>query len=154
MATPSYKAIATARQLKDNLGLRFPAVAVAESVDADGFPTIRVGTGIAGAPGAFIRIKQEASINTDVIGHTQTVFTPHIIQLALEANYAGADDSIADVNSWSLLLPLVAECILPGTKVEMWLEANGTAPSATTFATPAKKVASFDSLIWPLVGTI
>ena len=60
------------------------------------------------------------------LGLTQDVYTPHVMRVAFEANYAATNDNIADVNTWAHMLPIIGAALAKGTKVEVYVETNGT----------------------------
>ena len=139
----TYKAQAIAEDLKAAIAVRLPSLAQVASNDSEGNPCVLVGAAAAASPGAFIRIKPVDSLVYDIIGHDQAVFTPHIAQIAFEANYAATDDNVADVNGWDTILPLIGELTMRGLKVEVYASNSGTAPSVDTLVT-AKLKASFE----------
>lgn len=145
---PNYKSLAIARELADELSKR-TTLAVTQGVDSNGNPTIRVGTGVIGAPGGFYIVKPLDWPNvTNVIGQVQPVYTPDMIQLCTEANPAGGAG--ADINSPAQLLLLLAPALRRGCVFEWYNSANGVAPSAAGITgTPA---ATFDDLYWPIVS--
>lgn len=133
------KAIQLARRLTDQLKLRLSSLTVAESFDASGNPLITVGTLSTGVKGALVRVVSEATIQKNSIGLDQTVFTPHIVQVMTEANYASTLDSVADVLTTLEKASLYAPAFESGAAVEVWETANGTAPSEAAFATASNK---------------
>ena len=148
------KAIAIAHEIADELAKRL-SITVTEGFDTNGNPTILAGAASAGSTGAFIRVKTDWSDNSaqvDGLGFAQRVYTPHIVQVAFEANYAGATDNVADTNAWPVLLPVLGTVLARGAKTEVWLETYGSAPSVTTFDTANKKKAEFRDLYNPLLN--
>lgn len=127
MAT-TQKAIDLLKDVAAELKLRRPALAQVLGFDADGNPTLREGGGSAGNDGFFLRIKPVDTIQKDVLGLTQQVFTPHVAQLAFEANFAGTTDNVADVQVWATKLAVLGALIARGVKVEVYESANGTFP--------------------------
>jgi hypothetical protein len=147
------KAIGLQRALVDALKVRLSSLVLTESFDAtSGDPTILIGAAAPNAQGCFIRIKAEASIQKDILGLAQNVWTPHVIQVAWEANAGGTAPDPA-FNTMATILAVYAEVLGKGAKTEIYLEDDGTAPSITTFSAAAKMKASFDSLYWPLMST-
>ncbi len=154
--TTTYKAIALAAEIKDELAKR-SSLLITEGFDSAQNPTILLGAAAAKAAGCFIRVKADWSDNTatvDGLGLTQRVFTPHIVQIAFEANAeaGGADEN--DVNTWAVLLAVLGTVLSRGTKVEVWLETAATKPTITTFDTASKKKAEFRDLYFPLQNQI
>lgn len=155
MAT--YKSVAIAAEIKDELAKRLSSMLITEGKDSNQNPTILIGAAATGATGAFIRVKADWDDNTatvDGLGLAQRVYTPHIVQIAFEANFEGTTDNVLDTNYWAVMLPIVATCLSRGTKVEVWVETNGTAPSVTTFNTASKKKAEHRDLYNPLQNQI
>jgi hypothetical protein len=137
MAT-TQKAIALARSLQQNLAQRFADVAVSSSFGTDSDPLITV-AGI-----AIVRVKPEASIGKDVLGLPQTVFTPHIIQVLIDANAT----TIPTYGVWAL--KLFGEACQTGAKVEFYSSntlAEGQIVSGNLQST-------FDSIQYPLMATV
>jgi hypothetical protein len=72
------------------------------------------------------------------------VFTPHIVQIDIEAAAAITTNPIA-ADTFAFTLPLIAECVQLGCRTELWLTANGNAPAVTAFAgTNAAMAAAFE----------
>lgn len=151
---PTAKAQSLARQLKEDLALRLSSLGATLDVDASGYPTVTVGDNSApGNQAAFIRVREEevmGSLNKDSLGLTQNVYTPHVIQVAVETS-GTAGVTLVTLANLSLLL---GEVMKHGTKVELWLEDNGTAPTVTTFSTASKKKQTWDHLYHPLTSTM
>lgn len=150
MATTE-KAMMLALALKDHLSKRL-TLAITSGQANDNNPTLSIGTGVAGTPNAFIKVKPATwPLAQDVLGNAARIYTPHLIQVVLEGNpTAGAG---ADVNGWDLLLPLLGEVLGKGTKVEMYNTANGTAPTEAGAITGNLK-ASWDDLYNPLTSSM
>lgn len=149
MATTK-KALALADEIADALKKRM-SLTVAQSFDTDGNPLIKVGTGTAGDPGGLLKIRPvDWPLAKDILGNNATMFVPHVAQLVTEANAtAGAG---ADINTPAQLLPLLAEPVARGIKLEWYNSANGNAPDPTDISASNLK-ATYDSLYWPLMAT-
>lgn len=148
----SYKALAIARRLADEVARR-TALTVTESFDASGNPLLTVGTITAAGKGALIRVVNESTIQKNSLGLDQEVFTPHIVQLMLEANFAGTTDNVADYVTTLEKAQLVAECVSTGCAVEIWETANGTPVSESAFGTSSNKKGSLaPDLQYPLMN--
>ena len=148
MAT-SKKALALANQLADELRNRLDYTSIVEGFDSNGLPTIALSDGSAATTedSVFIRVRpREWPLATDIIGNTQTVYTPSVIQIAVEGPSSGL--GLARYVSIAHALAILNACAIRGTLVEYWEETNGTAPSATTFNTGSKLKASFEDLYW------
>lgn len=151
MATTK-KALVMADELLAELRIRLSALTSTLSYDTDLSPLIQCGAASAGSPGACIKVMPiEWPLVKTSLGLTQEVYTPHVIRVAFEANYAATNDNIADVNTWAHMLPIIGACLAKGAKVEVYVETNGTRPTASTFAA-AKLVSTFDSLQYPMVS--
>lgn len=158
MATPSAKALMIASRLAEALTLRCSAaglgtaLAVSEGSDSSGNPTILVGAAAAGAAGAFIRVMNYDQPNSfNIIGSVAPVYTPHVVQVAFEANPAGGAG--ADVNSLAQLGAIMMQCELTGCRIELWQSANGTEPSVTTFGTASNRKLVFEpNMYFPMVS--
>jgi len=144
------KCLALAAELADELRKRVSNYAsFTESFDANGFPTISLNDGSAATTedNVFIRVRpREWALATDVLGTAQTVYTPSVIQIAVEGPSSGV--GLGRFVSVAHLFAILNACGLRGTRVEYWSETNGTVPSATTFNTASKMLASFEDLYW------
>lgn len=143
------KAVAIARQLAEDLGLRTGLAAVA-GVDGSGNPTIALGTQTAGSQAAFILIKQDYSpaLEIDGIGNTQRRYTPHIIQVVLETSTI-ANVALMTEKNKAMLWKEVQKF---GTKCDLYLSANTVAVSSA--AITGAPAVSVDDLWQPLLSTI
>jgi hypothetical protein len=154
MATTK-KALALADELASELKQRQTALAVAQSFDTDGNPLIQVGAGTAGAKGGLVKIKPiDWPLAKDILGLQAEVYTPHVIQLGVEANPAGGAG--ADVNDRVTELLLLATLVTRGTRVEVYETASGTAPAANatnTFAAGNFKAAYDASVQFPMISS-
>jgi hypothetical protein len=139
----NYKQLALAKDLAAALGLRKLGLAITESLDANKNPVIQIGAGTNGSAGGVIRIiPQDWPEAKDILGLDQNIFCPSIIEVALEANPAGGAG--ADINTWAVLLPVLAEVILRGTRVKLYESTAGSAPT-TSDMTASKLKATFDT---------
>lgn len=124
------KAVATARALADILKQRGYVVTQSFStVDSDGnpAPTIQVGAGTAGTASCFIKVRPIAAFGKDVLGLTQNVYTPHIIQMVQE-NVSGAGAYPLGFAKFSEIWAVLTQ---QGTRVELYNRANATAATET-----------------------
>jgi len=145
------KARAIAAEIASSLKFR-TTLAIAESFDSDGYPLVQVGTGDAGDPGGLIKVMpQDWSLAKDILGNTATIYTPHVAKIVFEANAeeGGADED--DVNTWAVLLPIIGEVVMRGTRVELYLSDNASAPDAAEIVADNLK-ATFDPM--PTQGMI
>ena len=142
----SYKAQAIAAQLKADLIAR--GFSVVAGLDASSNPTLSVGTMTTGSQNCFIRVTPMASINTDILGLAQNVFTPHVVQIALEESAAAG---LAFLLPGSLM-KILGECSKTGVRNELYMRATGQAVAVGDI-TSANLLATWDmSLQYPLAG--
>lgn len=143
----NFKSLKIAQELADELAKR-TTLAVAQGVDTNGNPTIRVGTGVAADPGGFYIVKPIDWPNSyNIIGQVATVYVPDVIQLCTEADAAGG----TDYNTPAQLLLLLAPALRRGTVFEWYLSANTVPPSAAGIT--GAPSATFDDLYWPIVSS-
>jgi hypothetical protein len=135
MAT-SAKAQGISRDLADKLVKECAATlpVITYAYDSAGNPTFTLSADASPATGekvVVITVKPYATgTATDVFGNTAIAYTPHVIQLCTEANYAATTDGVADILTAVELLPILANIGRVGTIVEWHVTANGTVPSA------------------------
>lgn len=148
----SYKAQVVRDTLKGDLALRLPVITAANSIagfDVNGDATLAIGTGTAGTQSAFIRVKGVAGFGKDILGTTQNVFTPHIIQLALETSTIASVTLMTTAN----LTLLLGELLKFGVRVDLYLSANTVAPVVGTIT--GAPLASFEPQIqYPLMASM
>jgi hypothetical protein len=141
----SYKALAIAAELADKLKTRLPATQlVTQSFDTDGNPLISINDGTAATLEANFVIKIAAvdwPLALDVLGLAQTVFTPHVIAIATEADTtAGA---AADPMTRAQLLPVIGQALAMGCETRWYESAVGAVPTAATITAGAATGAAF-----------
>lgn len=155
MATNIKKAVVLSRELANRLTVRFgmsPSRLVREGVDTNGNPTIAIddGTPAAGEQNVFVRLMPQPSIGLNAVGLAQDSYTPHVIQIAMEATLADAAVSLLrEVHK----LRLLGEALRFGPRVELYLSANGTAPDVSTLVA-ANLVAVFTDLYFPFTNDV
>lgn len=133
------KAIAMAHELSDKLKLRFASKVVSESFDTDGLPLITISTGTPTAGGMNVVIKIAMAVwplAKDILGNAANIYSPMTAQIATETE---TTTQILGVSA----LPLIGELALRGIAIDWYKSANGTVPTAATFATATNLVASF-----------
>jgi len=146
------KAIALRNAIKDGLFIRL-GLTCTESFDSDGNPLLRVGAASAGSAGCFIRVSAEGSIQKDILGLAQKVFTPHIVDVAFEGNDATTTSTLPNVaNTMAITTAILGEVLAKGAKTRVWLGPTGTAPSDTTFDTAGYLKATWQDLQYPLMA--
>lgn len=128
------KQIELAQSIQAALAKRFATVS--GGFDSSGNPTIQVGAGTIGSQSAFLRVKAVDPIGTDSLGLTQRSFGPHVVQVVLETS------SVANVALLleSAKLPLLAEVCARGTRVELYMSANGNAADVTDITSGNLKI--------------
>lgn len=147
------KAISFSRDLKDALAVRLSDLTWVESFDSNNDALLTGGAGVAGNPNVVIRIKPVASIQKDILGLAQNVYTPHKIQVAFEGNASTTTSTLPNTaNTMKYVAAILGEVLSKGCTTEVWLGPTGTAPTASTFDTAGYNKASFDSLYWPMVS--
>lgn len=125
-----------ARDAAEAFRLLLSSLTTVETVDANGYPVVTVGNIAADGGGAYISFVPEESIQQDSLGNSQRVYAPHRIRVAIEAGAVSGQPD-ADMSA-ATLLTIFQILFKVGSKVEFWLEVDGTGPSATTFNTASK----------------
>lgn len=144
------KAFELAQYLAEELALR-TGLASATGFEADQSPFVQLGSGAIGAAGAYIRVKPLSSLFTNIVGHTQDVFTPHVIQVCFEAPVA-ALGVITDVTTLAQKAQILTPLLAKGTRVEVYENANGVAPAAATLVAGNLKTSIEPTLQYPMVS--
>ena len=143
----SAKALVIMEKLKGELAQRLPALAQVSSSDTDSYPLLRIGAASPGATGALIKVRAQAwTTAVDALGLSQDVYTPHVIQVVIEANFAGTTDNVADVNTPATIHQIHSTLAGMGCRVELYSATNGGAP-ATSDIVAAKLVSTWDPLL-------
>ena len=154
MATTK-KALAIRDELIDALRKRVSNYgSIVEGFDSSGNPTIALNDGTAATTedNVFIRVTpRDWALTKDILGSAQQVYTPHVIQLAVETSATAT--GIMDYASVAHAIAILGEVVERGCRFEYWEETNGTIPSATTFDTASKLKASYESLYWPMLSS-
>jgi hypothetical protein len=150
---PSAKALAFQRDLAAAIEARLadPALTgISGDVVVKSFSDV---TAVKGAPlisvkdgstvDALIRIEQVETIAKDILGLSQTVFTPHVAKLCI-------NDDLGTTSELKLLAICGGECILRGVKLEVY-NADPVEDATAFSGTP---VIVFDSVQYPLMSTL
>ncbi len=119
------------QKLKNRLGA---AVAVAKAFDTDFQPLITIGPGTAGSNSAILKIAAEVSLFKNAIGLAQEVYTPHRLQIAFEDVSATAG-VVNRTLTEATKAKIMADALNQGFAVDVYVLANGTAPTAANLAT-------------------
>lgn len=132
MATTS-KALELSAELADELHRRSPLLVITQSKDSNGDPVLTISadsTPVAGEKVLVVRTKPiDWSLFQNSIGQAMQVYTPHVMQLCTEANYAGTSDNVADILTPAELGLVLLMIGKRGSRVEWYVSANGTVPS-------------------------
>lgn len=155
----SYKAYTISREIVQRLKVRYAelGLTVTEGVDTDNNPTFTVSDGSPATTEQVIFVRVKAfptdSLWKNSVGLPQEQWTPHVIQVAMEAFAAsGAGANLSTVTATNQLA-LFGEILPFKTRVEVYLSANGTVPSVSTITSSNYK-GGFDSLYFPLLATV
>lgn len=115
----SFKSLAIRDALASDLLKRLPALAQTKGFDSS-LPTLLLGAGTAGSQSAFLRIQPEATVYNNVVGNAQEVYSPHTIQVVVEASTIANVALLLGAN----LMQLLSACTKMGCKVELYMSAN------------------------------
>jgi hypothetical protein len=130
----SAKAQALRDELASELAIRLPSIAQTKSFGASAECDLLLGAGTTTTDSVFVRIKVIDSIQKDVLGLAQQVFTPHVAQVLIELNATGANSP----GTYATRFPVLAALVSRGVKVELYTIANGNSVSAAGITgTPA-----------------
>jgi hypothetical protein len=165
MAFPGspFRPTAISRVMNDQLSFRgavlHTALTSTQSLDSLGNQVITFSGGSWSSNNQFALIQILSSpawtnVNTDVLGLTQTVWTPDIINVGLES--AGATHTYAGLSvlNWETMLCLLGVVLGFGTRVQIWATANGTQPSISAGIMQGTLAATFDDLFNPTTATM
>jgi hypothetical protein len=134
----SAKSLNFAAELRDVLAKRFATVS-AVAFDTDGEPYFTIGAGTAGSQSALVKVKTFLPLGVDSLGLAARGYTPVVTQLVLETSSVANVALLTEANE----LALVGELGHRGSRLEMYLSANGTAP-ALSGITSGNLKATFD----------
>lgn len=124
----SAKSLSLLQELKDRLSKR-TSLAVGEIDIQSTGASLQVGTGVIGSQSMFIRALQIDPIGFDGIGLAARGYAQTVIQVAVEATAASATTSLlTSANTINVL----GEVLRQGSRVELYMSANGVAPVAGT----------------------
>jgi len=154
----SYKAVALANELFNELTKRLSALAAtsSQSFDTNGNPTIIIASTASPATtqkNAFIRILPLARpLALTSIGTTPDLFVPTVTQFATEAPAAGAGHT-SDFFTPADLINLYGPILRRGTRVEMYQSANGTVPVVGTLIAANLQIGYEANIYWGLLSS-
>ena len=154
------KALEISAELADELRKRVSSYAsIVEGFDTAGMPTIALDDGSEATTedSVFIRVTPRSwPLTNDVLGLSQTVYTPSVIQIVTET---GTTDRPWFYVSIAHITAILGAVFQRGTRVEIWETANGTVPNTVTPAADPTQLSgatlktSFESLYWPLLSS-
>lgn len=107
-------------ELASELAIRLSSPTLAKSFGTNGEAQLSVGSLASDSDSILVQFTGVASIQKDVLGLAQNVFTPHIAQLVIEASSTGA--------TWKTRLGVMAACVAKGVRVELYERTHGTGP--------------------------
>lgn len=139
----SYKSQAIAAELRDALAKRFATVS-SVLFDTDGSPYVVVGAGGAGSQSALVKISAEQPLGVDGLGLTPRAFTPHVAQVVFETSTIAGVALLTEANK----LAFLGEVEKYGTKIELYMSANGNAVDPTDITSINLKATWEISLKW------
>lgn len=142
------KAYEFAQYLAEELKLRL-ALDVETGFEADETPFVNVGAGVAEGKNAYLQVAPISSLFKNIVGHTQDVFTPHVIKVCIEATKADGTEPLSTLLKAQLLSAVFAK----GTKVEIYESPTGTAPVAAEIKAANLKGVVEPNLQYPMVST-
>lgn len=117
-----YKATAFRDELASELAIRLPALAKTKSFGSTGEADLLIGTGVTDSDSVFVRFEAAATIQKDVLGLTQTVFTPTTCKIGIEAASTG--------QTWATRVAVLGALVAKGIRIELYEVAHTTGPSA------------------------
>lgn len=123
----SAKSLSLLQELKDRLGRR-TSLAVGEIDIQSTGATLQVGTGAIGSQSMFIRALQIDPLGFDGIGLAARGYAQTVIQIGLEQTAVANTAILTAINNLNVL----GEVLRQGTRVELYMSANGVAPVAGT----------------------
>lgn len=153
MATTK-KALDLARDLMDvwakEVNSTLPIIT--ETFDSSGNPVITLSADATPATGEKVVVVLIKPYSTgtayDCLGLASPNYTPHIIQICTEANYASTLDNQADILTPVELLPIFMEVGKRCSLVEWHVTNNGTVPSEAAITAGTVLKASYRDLYW------
>jgi hypothetical protein len=161
----SAKALNLAAELKDELAKRLSGVQDV-TMDSDGMPLIRWGSNAAaGQQTALIKVADATVassstaigstlpgyLGTNVIGQAATNYgSPVVIQVVLETSTIANVSLVTEANA----LALLGACLIRGTRVELFMSANGNATGPEDIVYSNLKATFEPSLKWKTMSSI
>lgn len=145
------KALSLSEALYEEYRFRLSALTITKSFDSDGSPYISIGSGTPGEANAIVKTAPLPwTTAKDIFGNSANQYTPHVIQIVTETNYASTSDNIADALTTAQLLAVLAPALMKGCKLEWYQSSYGDSPDLDDI-TAAKLKATYEtSLQHPL----
>jgi hypothetical protein len=148
----SYKAVAMANELFNELTTRLPVLApfCSQSVDTNGNPLIKIastGTPATTQENVFIRVQPQTTPFLTSIGTTPDTFSPTVIQFATEAPAAGSNH-MSDYIPPTDFIQIFGSLFARGTRLEWYQSANTVVPVVGTLISTNLTTAWEAALYW------
>ena len=124
----SAKSLSLMQELKDRLARRTTLAVTDLGFDTDGGALLQVGTGAIGSQSMLIKAKQIDPLGFDGIGLAARGYAQTVIQIGLEATAVANTAILTAINNLNVL----GEVLRQGSRVELYMSANGVAPVAGT----------------------
>ncbi len=121
--TVPYKTQALLNTLRGDLALRLPvqaALGLTTGFDSSGNPYLILGANTTSTMSAQVKFKGVAGFGKDILGTTQNVYTPFILELTLETSGTAHISYLTG----DILLKLMGECMKFGVQVDLYFTAN------------------------------
>ncbi len=125
MAYVSEKAFELAREMRDRLLADFATVSAIAIDGTTLCPYFIVGAGTAGSQSALIEVSPVSTVNKDVLGNNQNVYTPYLVSIVLESTTATVDGTALSVLNVVSLLALFSDLAVFGCAEQIFMIANG-----------------------------
>lgn len=152
----SAKATSLRDEFASEMAIRLPAQLQTLSFGASGEADILLSNTVAAASDdnvLFVRFATVDSLQKDILGNAQNVFTPHVAQVAIEANTEVTGDGGA-VSYWTNVLAVIGSLVSKGIRVELFLETDGTPPTVSTLAIAKRKAVFENTTQYPLMASM
>lgn len=121
----SFKAQAMARRFKQQMEVSLSGVAIAETLDAEGYP---VQTVVHGGETLYVLVQNRGNASrVDGLGLPQRAYSPHAVVIIRE-DFASTEQP----SSIEMREKVTAEAVKLGAKVEIWEREDVTASGAVT----------------------
>jgi hypothetical protein len=150
MANTTQTALEIAAYLQKELPLRIPTLACVQYFDSDTNPYLILGTGVAGTPGAVIKVMPQPRLGVDCLGLASVEFSPHMCLVETEAVATGPADPTPAATKAQIWLTVASF----GTRVDIYESTTGNFPAVADFASTTNFKTTFQNLKYPLINSI